>query len=207
MKTETPDLTRLTQNFQVLMGTALPNPWELTDQMEEFIRSRQSRLDAAYRITNGVAIHRTAEIEEHVILKGPVIIGDGAFIAAHAYLRGGVFIGPGTVIGPGTEVKSSVILNNSSLAHFNFAGNSIIGSYVNMEAGSVIANHYNEREDKTIWIHYEGQRIRLNTQKFGAVVGDHSRIGANAVLSPGTILPARSVVARLRLVDQAEGLT
>ncbi len=36
----------------------------------------------------------------------------------------------------------------STLAHFNFAGNSIIGSHVNLEAGAVIANHYNERTEK-----------------------------------------------------------
>jgi len=41
-------------------------------------------------------------------------------------------------------------------------------------------------------------------EKFGALVGDDSRIGANAVTTPGTLLPPRSIVRRLELVDQSE---
>jgi UDP-N-acetylglucosamine diphosphorylase / glucose-1-phosphate thymidylyltransferase / UDP-N-acetylgalactosamine diphosphorylase / glucosamine-1-phosphate N-acetyltransferase / galactosamine-1-phosphate N-acetyltransferase len=99
-------------------------------------------------------------------------------------------------------VKTSIILAKSALAHFNFAGDSIIGSNVNMEAGSVIANHYNEREQKEIAVMIDGKCMPTGCQKFGAVIGDFSRIGANAVLSPGTILEPRSIVKRLMLVEQ-----
>ncbi|MFH7031624.1 hypothetical protein [Flavobacterium aquidurense] len=33
-------------------------------------------------------------------------------------------------------------------------------------------------------------------------MGDNSRIGANAVLSPGTILTKNSIVKRLELIEQ-----
>jgi UDP-N-acetylglucosamine diphosphorylase / glucose-1-phosphate thymidylyltransferase / UDP-N-acetylgalactosamine diphosphorylase / glucosamine-1-phosphate N-acetyltransferase / galactosamine-1-phosphate N-acetyltransferase len=71
-----------------------------------------------------------------------------------------------------------------------------------MEAGSVIANHFNERDNKQIPIRYEGKIHDTGVTKFGAVVGDHSRIGANAVLSPGTLLQPKSIVKRLELVEQ-----
>ncbi|MBO5563850.1 MAG: hypothetical protein J5939_09090 [Bacteroidales bacterium] len=38
--------------------------------------------------------------------------------------------------------------------------------------------------------------------KFGSLVGDGCRIGANAVLSPGTILPPKTIVKRLQLIEQ-----
>jgi UDP-N-acetylglucosamine diphosphorylase / glucose-1-phosphate thymidylyltransferase / UDP-N-acetylgalactosamine diphosphorylase / glucosamine-1-phosphate N-acetyltransferase / galactosamine-1-phosphate N-acetyltransferase len=41
--------------------------------------------------------------------------------------------------------------------------------------------------------------------KFGAVLGDGTRIGANVVTSPGTLLGPHSVVPRLGLVDQMAG--
>jgi hypothetical protein len=44
--------------------------------------------------------------------------------------------------------------------------------------------------------------LETNTQKFGALVGDHSKIGANAVLSPGTLLLPHTLVRRLELVEQ-----
>jgi bifunctional N-acetylglucosamine-1-phosphate-uridyltransferase/glucosamine-1-phosphate-acetyltransferase GlmU-like protein len=135
-------------------------------------------------------------------MKGPMIIGPGCFIGAHAYLRGGIFLDERVVIGPGCEVKSSFLLAGSALAHFNFVGDSIVGSSVNMEAGSIIANHYNERADKTIHVAVQNERIRIPVIKFGAIVGDGTKIGANAVLSPGTVLAPASVVGRLELVCQ-----
>jgi NDP-sugar pyrophosphorylase family protein len=113
-----------------------------------------------------------------------------------------VYIGEKTSIGPGCEVKSSFIMPGAALAHFNFAGDSIIGTGVNMEAGSIIANHYNERTDKLIDVMLQGHRYATGITKFGALVGDNTKIGANAVLSPGTILTPRSIVRRLELVEQ-----
>ena len=106
-------------------------------------------------------------------------------------------------IGPGTEVKSSIICSETAIAHLNYIGNSIIGQNVNFEAGSIAANHYNERTDKQIRIKFKDQIIDTGVEKFGALVGDYSKIGANAVLSPGTILAKNSIVRRLELVDQA----
>jgi NDP-sugar pyrophosphorylase family protein len=159
-------------------------------------------LSSDYKVTNGVAIHKKAKIEEHVVLKGPIIISEGCFIGAHAYFRGGVYIGEKTVVGPGCEVKSTLIMSGSALAHFNFVGDSLIGSYVNMEAGSIIANHYNERLDKTIYVMINKKKTKIDVTKFGALVGDHSKIGANAVLSPGTILEPQTTVKRLELIEQ-----
>jgi NDP-sugar pyrophosphorylase family protein len=177
-------------------------PWEIIGFISDLLQQQIRQLSSDYSIKNNIAIHRTAVIEEHVILKGPVIIGENCFVAANAYMRGGVFLDESVKVGPGCEIKSSIILQNTALAHFNFVGDSIIGFHVNMEAGSVIANHFNERDNKQIPIRYEGKIHDTGATKFGAVVGDHCRIGANAVLSPGTLLPPKSIVKRLELVEQ-----
>ena len=177
-------------------------PWDLIANIQNIIQQKIKLLSAEFRVSEGVAIHKKARIEENVTLKGPIIINDGCFVGANAYMRGGVFLGEKTTIGPGCEVKSSFILSGSSLAHFNFVGDSLIGSYVNMEAGSVIANHYNERLDKTISVLIDKKKTTIDVTKFGALVGDHTKIGANAVLSPGTILAPQSVVKRLELIEQ-----
>jgi UDP-N-acetylglucosamine diphosphorylase / glucose-1-phosphate thymidylyltransferase / UDP-N-acetylgalactosamine diphosphorylase / glucosamine-1-phosphate N-acetyltransferase / galactosamine-1-phosphate N-acetyltransferase len=150
-----------------------------------------------------MAIHKTAVIESNVILKAPVIIGPKCFIGANAYVRGGVWLIDHVTVGTGCEIKSSIIFPNSAIAHFNFIGDSIIGRNVNFEAGSVTANHYNERKDKTIFVYYHSSIIKTDTHKFGSLVGDDSKIGANAVLSPGTILARGTIVNRLGLVDQS----
>ena len=94
---------------------------------------------------------------------------------------------------PGAELKSSFVFADSTLAHFNFVGDSILGSDVNLEAGAVVCNHRNE---------HGAAGLPATARKFGALVGDGSRIGANAVLAPGTLLRPNSIVGRLELVDQ-----
>ena len=177
-------------------------PWILTSKAKEIIAEILSSLSGDYKIQEGVAIHKTAILENSITLKAPVIIGPDCFIAANCYLRGGVFLMAHNSIGPGCEIKSSFIFPHSNLAHFNFIGDSIIGANVNFEAGSIIANHFNERANKEISVLINGKRVETNIQKFGAFVGDGCKVGANAVLSPGTILVPNSVVKRLELIDQ-----
>ena len=151
---------------------------------------------------DGVAIHKSAIISHNVTIKAPAIISANCFVGSNSYLRGGVFLAPGAKVGISCEVKTSVLLEGCAIAHFNFVGDSIIGHDVNIEAGAILCNHYNEREDDTVYVHVDGQRISTGLHKFGSLVGDACRIGANAVLSPGTLLMPKTIVRRLELIEQ-----
>lgn len=191
------------QEFQNLFSSeGTIQPWEITANLEDIISRHLSELSEDFRIENNVAVHKTAIIEQGVILKGSMIISENCFIGANAYLRGPIYLGTSVKIGPNSEVKQSMVFNNSTIAHFNYVGNSILGQNVNLEAGSICANHYNERPNKNIFVSWFGQLIDTKTEKFGSLVGDNSKIGANAVLSPGTILEKNSIVKRLELVQQ-----
>jgi NDP-sugar pyrophosphorylase family protein len=182
----------------------LLQPWEIINNLDDLLKEKFSSLNDEYEISGDVAIHKTATIEQNVIFKGRIIIGENSFIGASAYLRGPIFIGKDVKIGPGSEIKQSVIFNETAVAHFNYVGNSMIGNRINFEAGSICANHYNEREDKEISVLFNHEIIKTSTHKFGSLVGDDSRIGANAVLSPGTILSKESIVKRLELIEQVK---
>lgn len=183
-------------------GTAHDEPWLIPASIPERLAELIAQKPEGYHIADGVAIHETATVEAGAVLKGPVIIGKNCFVGAHAYLRGGVYLVENTRVGPGCEIKCSMIGRNSSIAHFNFVGDSLIGNQVNLEAGAIIANHYNERTDKRIFVQVDGESVYAQREKLGAIVGDYSRIGANAVLSPGTLLLPHSIVKRLELVEQ-----
>lgn len=177
-------------------------PWDIVKVLSQIITDIISRLDNDFTVSEGIAIHKSAIIEQGVVLKAPIIVHANSFIGAHAYLRGGVYLSEYVVIGPGCEIKSSVICAKSCAAHFNFIGDSIIGSHVNFEAGSITANHHNDKVDKRIFSVYNSIVIDTGVDKFGSLVGDHSKIGSNAVLSPGTLLQKKSIVKRLELIDQ-----
>jgi NDP-sugar pyrophosphorylase family protein len=177
-------------------------PWEIMLELKEIIESLVAELDHTYVIENGIAVHKTAVIEQGVTFKAPIIIGANCRVSANAYFREGVFLAESVKIGPGCEIKSSIICAESAIAHFNYIGNSLIGSRVNFEAGSIAANHFNERVDKEIRVRYRGEILLTGLTKFGSIVGDDSKIGANAVLSPGTILKKKTIVKRLELIEQ-----
>jgi UDP-N-acetylglucosamine diphosphorylase / glucose-1-phosphate thymidylyltransferase / UDP-N-acetylgalactosamine diphosphorylase / glucosamine-1-phosphate N-acetyltransferase / galactosamine-1-phosphate N-acetyltransferase len=177
-------------------------PWELTGQSETIVQQLLASLPRAeYQIDGDVAVHTTAIVEPGAILKGPLILGPKCFVAAGAYFRGGNWVDKDCIFGPGAELKSSFVFAGTKLAHFNFVGDSVLGSDVNLEAGSIICNYRNERQEKEIWVRVGADFHRTGSHKFGAVVGDHCRVGANAVIAPGAILQAGSIVRRLSLRD------
>ena len=177
-------------------------PWEITARIKEIIEGIIPNLGADFKIENGIAIHKSVVLEHGITLKRPIIIMDKCQVGANAYLREGVFLDSSVKIGPSSEIKSSILLSNTKIAHLNYIGNSIVGRNVNFEAGSIAANHYNERTEKRIRVRFKNQIIDTGLEKFGALIGDNSRIGANGVLSPGTLLEKGSVVKRLELIEQ-----
>lgn len=191
------------QGFDSLFPQCLgKKPWQIINELDNLIKDRFSNLSAEYSIEENMAVHKTATVEKGVTIKGPVIISENCFIGANAYLRGPIFLAKSVKVGPGVEIKQSIIFENSALAHFNYIGNSIIGKNINFEAGSICANHYNEKLDKTIFVKHNGELMNTGSKKFGSLIGDDTKIGANAVLSPGTILARKSIVKRLELVEQ-----
>jgi bifunctional N-acetylglucosamine-1-phosphate-uridyltransferase/glucosamine-1-phosphate-acetyltransferase GlmU-like protein len=177
-------------------------PWEMTSQSEAIVRQMLGALALAeFEVSGEVAIHKTATVEPGAILKGPLVVGPHCFVAAGAYLRGGNWMAERCTVGPGAELKSSFVFAGTKLAHFNFVGDSILGEDVNLEAGSIVCNYRNERDDKEVLVRLGAQLRRTGSQKFGALVGDRCRIGANAVLAPGAILTPGSVVRRASLRD------
>lgn len=177
-------------------------PWRVIQHAETHLLEAIGKLPAGYEIANDVAIHATASVEPGAVVKGPAIIGPRCFVAASAYLRGGVFMDEDCIIGPAAELKTTFMFKGSKLAHLNFVGDSILGAAVNLEAGSILANYRNELEDKRIRFRFGQDVIDTQVEKFGALAGDGTRIGANAVVAPGAIFAKDTRVGRLTLVDQ-----
>ncbi len=141
------------------------------------------------RIDSGTILEPTA------IIKGPAIIGKNNDIRQGSYLRGNIMTGDCCVVGHCTEIKNSILMNHVEAGHFNYIGDSILGSYVNMGAGSRLANvQFRGLQEKIssvindIEIPIENKTISTGLSKFGSIIGDNVEVGCNAVLSPGTLI-------------------
>lgn len=176
--------------------------WGLVERLRDIVHGLLDGLGPDFHIEGGIAVHRTATVEGGASLKPPVIVGPRCLVAQGSLIRDGGWVDQDCIVGPGSELKTTILFRGSKLAHFNFVGDSILGADVNLEAGAIIANHRNELDAKEILIVYGDRTIETGTTKFGALVGDGTRIGANAVVAPGAILAPRTIVERLALIDQ-----
>lgn len=142
-----------------------------------------------------ICIGARTKIEPSAVIKGPSLIGGGCEIRQGAYLRGNVIAGEGCTLGHATEIKNSILMDHTEAGHFNYIGDSLIGSYVNIGAGTKLANlKFRSAEDKKagvfpeIIFKCEGERIYTGISKFGAIVGDYCETGCNSVISPAVML-------------------
>lgn len=177
-------------------------PWEAVASIESLVKALSGNLDLSqYRVSENQYVHKTAIVEPNAQLKGAVIIGPSCFVANGSLLRDGVVMDAGCIVGHCGELKTSLMFSGSKIAHLNFVGDSVLGNSVNLEAGAMIVNYRNERADKEITVSYQNRLIRTGVEKFGALVGDEARIGANATIAPGCLINENGIVLRGSAID------
>lgn len=135
-----------------------------------------------------------AQVDPHCFITGPCYIGPDAEVRHGAYIRGSVFVGARAVVGHTTEVKGSIFFDDAKAGHFAYVGDAILGRHVNLGAGTKLANLKISNDEVKVRDPDKPQRIPTGLRKMGAVMGDYSQTGCNAVLSPGTILLPKTFV-------------
>jgi NDP-sugar pyrophosphorylase family protein len=133
-----------------------------------------------------IVIGRGARIAPGVVLEGPLWLGDDVEIRTGAYVRGGCWVGDHCRIGANTEVKRSILLPAAKAPHLNYVGDSILGSDVNLGAGTVLSNF--RHDGRQIVVPDGAARIDTGRRKLGALLGDGVKTGCNSVLHPGVIV-------------------
>ena len=139
-----------------------------------------------------VHVEEGAIVEPHVHLIGPCIIESKATIRSHAYVREYTWMMTESLLGHASESKHSLFLPRAKAPHFNYVGDSILGSNVNLGAGVKLSNLRNDGQHIGIWL--DDVRRETGLRKFGAILGDNAQLGCNAVTNPGTVLGKSSMV-------------
>jgi UDP-N-acetylglucosamine diphosphorylase / glucose-1-phosphate thymidylyltransferase / UDP-N-acetylgalactosamine diphosphorylase / glucosamine-1-phosphate N-acetyltransferase / galactosamine-1-phosphate N-acetyltransferase len=125
-------------------------------------------------------------VEDGAMIKGPAIIGRNCEIRHNAYIRDHVIIGDHCTIGNSCELKNSMLFNYATVPHFNYVGDSILGHKAHLGAGVKISNL--KVVPGNVMVAVNGKSIDTGLRKFGALLGDQTDIGCNAVLNPGSII-------------------
>jgi bifunctional UDP-N-acetylglucosamine pyrophosphorylase/glucosamine-1-phosphate N-acetyltransferase len=133
-----------------------------------FCRIRNSRLAA------GTVVLGHCELDG-VITEGPCTIGP------FARLRPGTVLATGVHIGNFVETKNAQIGESSKANHLSYLGDSVIGSRVNVGAGTITCN-------------YDGANKHRTTIEDGAFIGSNSSLVAPVTVGAGATVGAGSTL-------------
>lgn len=169
--------------------------WEAINKVNDYIKKKivdpdikinKAQMGEFCSITGNYFIDEGTKIGANVTIQGPVIIGKNVEIAAGALIRPGTILGDGSSVGHGSEVKHAIIQNKAKVASLAFVGDSILGKSTRIGSGIILANR--RFDQKTVEVKIEGKKYDMHTDFFGAVIGDSTRLGANSVTVPGTLI-------------------
>lgn len=164
-------------------------PWLSLQKISDYIEAnRENLINKGFKTQGKVLLHPNSSVDPSVTFNGSALIDDGAEISKNALIRDGLILGKNSFIGIGLEIKRSIILNSTRVPHLSYIADSILGSNVNIGAGTITANWKGGWDDKIINLSISGQRISTGQEKFGALIGDNVYLGSNNVTSPGTII-------------------
>jgi UDP-N-acetylglucosamine diphosphorylase/glucosamine-1-phosphate N-acetyltransferase len=157
---------------------------QLINEKEIFIEKGARVEHCVINASDGpVYIGKNALVMEGSLLRGPVSIGEGAVVKMGSKIYGAASIGPNCTIGG--EVKNSVFFGNANKAHDGYVGDSVIGEWCNLGAGTSNSNIKNNASEIMVWT--PGGPFNVGI-KCGMFMGDYSRTAINTSINTGTVI-------------------
>lgn len=161
-------------------------PWEILPNIKDYIKALIAKgIDGYTEIAEGVLVGENVKIYPTATIEAPTIIGSGTEVRPGAFIRGSVITGENCVIGNSSELKNCVLLNKVQVPHYNYVGDSVLGNYAHMGAGSICSNL--KSDNKPVVIHGDEDYV-TGLRKIGGILADHADIGCGCVLNPGTVI-------------------
>ena len=184
---------------------------QLADQLMEDIPILGAELSGA-AVENAAVIgrHRVyletgANIDPFVVFdasQGPILIRRGATVGPFTKIFGPTYIGEHTtIVGDAIrgcsigdvckvrgEISATIMLGHSNKGHTGFVGNSYLGRWVNLGAGTITSNLKNTYGPIALWTPSGVRDTGL--QFLGALMGDHAKLGIGSLVNTGTVIGA-----------------
>jgi len=132
-----------------------------------------------------IYIGKEAVIMEGVSIRGPFVLGHKGVVKMNTSIYGPSSVGPFCLMGG--EVKNSIIMGYSNKGHEGYLGDSIIGYWCNLGAGTCNSNIKNTAGPIQMW--NEGKQIwETIGQKMGMLVGDYTRFAIHSSINTGSYI-------------------
>lgn len=131
-------------------------------------------------------------IEPFTYIHGETKIGKSCRIGPFAYLRHGTELGDDVVLGVFTEVKNSILAQGVRARHHSYISDAVVGSNVNVGAGTITAN-------------YDGEKINRTSVGKDSFIGSGAILIAPVELKDGSHIKPGSVVSQENVDNLVQG--
>ncbi len=135
--------------------------------------------------TGPIYIAKNATIQEGSMIRGPFAAGQNSLVKMGAKIYGATTLGPYCLAGG--EIKNSILMGYSNKAHDGYLGDSVIGEWCNLGAGTSNSNLKNNCGDVTYWVHADKKEMSAGN-KGGLLMGDYSKAAINTSFNTGTVV-------------------
>ena len=189
-------------DYLVFIGPAVEFDIKLWQEENDILNKLPA--DLSTLTDRNIFIHNTAQIGKFVHLdasKGPIVIDKDCKISPFSSITGPVYLGKQSSLKPSTsirhsvvgkicnlggEIKGSIIHPFSNKSHDGFLGDSMLGSWINLGAGTSTSNMKNNYQQ--IRISWDGNTYESGRQFLGSIVGDHTKTAIGVRLNTGTMI-------------------
>jgi UDP-N-acetylglucosamine diphosphorylase / glucose-1-phosphate thymidylyltransferase / UDP-N-acetylgalactosamine diphosphorylase / glucosamine-1-phosphate N-acetyltransferase / galactosamine-1-phosphate N-acetyltransferase len=132
-----------------------------------------------------IYIGKDALLMEGSMIRGPFAIGEKGVVKMGSKIYGATSAGPHCVLGG--EIKNSIIFGYSNKAHDGYLGDSVIGAWCNLGAGSSNSNIKNSGGQVKLWNPLKKSFIDGGL-KCGLLMGDYSRSAIQTAFNTGAVV-------------------
>lgn len=183
---ETKQLFTVIPDFLQGDFNAATYPWELLPKIKDIIaRLLDSGIEGYTLLEDGILVGKNVKIAKTATIIKPAIIGNDVEIRPGAFMRGNVIVCDKCVVGNSSELKNCILLEKVQVPHYNYVGDSVLGAFSHMGAGSICSNL---KANKTNVVIHGDKDYETGLRKIGAVLGEYADVGCGSVLNPGTVI-------------------
>jgi NDP-sugar pyrophosphorylase family protein len=179
-------------------------PWHVFAVAQHFFSltgthiASSASIDDAAVVRGDVIIDEGAKVLAGATIMGPAYIGKKSIVATNALVRDS-YLGENCVIGFSTEVARS-FLGDDVWTHSNYIGDSIIGNNVSFGAGTVTGNL--RFDEGNIQVNIKEDAMDSGQNKLGLITGNNIRTGINTSFMPGIKVGSGSLVGAGIVVNE-----
>jgi len=154
------------------------------------------------RIFPGVVLDSSAGpivVDEEAVLRPNAVVCGPAYIGKQSTVLDSAVIRPNTAIGPvckvNGEVSGTIFQSHANKAHDGFIGDSWVGEWANLGAGTITSNLLNTYGEIISQSSPDAKRQKTGLTFFGAIVGDHVKTAIGTRLMTGSVIGTGSMIA------------